>query len=133
MNFKRKKSRRQVRCTMCTSHRWHGNDKERFKASETQELHRDPEADFQDEREGLRKHKSRKKLYVLEYKLSAEAALKPYVSRWCPKEWTKFRSYATEKARDEALYAFRHTGTHYYKRYEFRARSEQVESERLAS
>ena len=25
MNFKRKISKRQVRCTMCTQHRWKGN------------------------------------------------------------------------------------------------------------
>ncbi len=25
MNFKRKKSRRQVKCTICTTHRWKGN------------------------------------------------------------------------------------------------------------
>lgn len=27
-------SRRQVRCTLCTSHRWKGNARERFKARE---------------------------------------------------------------------------------------------------
>ena len=31
-NFKRKKSKRSVRCTMCTQHRWLGNSKERVKA-----------------------------------------------------------------------------------------------------
>ena len=29
MNFKRKKSKRSVRCTMCTQHRWRGNSKSR--------------------------------------------------------------------------------------------------------
>jgi hypothetical protein len=29
MNFKRKKTKRCVRCTMCTQHRWLGNSKER--------------------------------------------------------------------------------------------------------
>lgn len=35
MNFKRKKSKRNVKCTLCTPHRWMGNGKERFKAKET--------------------------------------------------------------------------------------------------
>lgn len=30
MNFKRKHSRRSVRCTMCTPHRWRGNHADRF-------------------------------------------------------------------------------------------------------
>jgi len=31
---KRKKSKRSVRCTMCTTHRWLGNHKERLKAKD---------------------------------------------------------------------------------------------------
>jgi hypothetical protein len=31
-NFKRKRCRRQVRCTLCTADRWKGNGKDRFKA-----------------------------------------------------------------------------------------------------
>lgn len=30
-NFKRKKAKRQVRCTMCTQHRWLGNNKGRYR------------------------------------------------------------------------------------------------------
>ena len=30
MNFKRKKSKRSVRCTLCTQHRWRGNGNGRF-------------------------------------------------------------------------------------------------------
>jgi hypothetical protein len=30
-NFKRRKSRRIVRCTLCTPYRWQGNGKGRFK------------------------------------------------------------------------------------------------------
>jgi hypothetical protein len=30
-NFKRRKSRRTVRCTLCTPYRWQGNGKGRFK------------------------------------------------------------------------------------------------------
>jgi len=33
-NYKRKRSRRQVRCTLCTPHRWKGNRGERFKAGQ---------------------------------------------------------------------------------------------------
>jgi hypothetical protein len=33
-NFKRKRSKRQVRCTMCTPWRWLGNHKERHKAKD---------------------------------------------------------------------------------------------------
>jgi hypothetical protein len=29
MNFKRKKSKRSVRCTLCTTYRWRGNSKGR--------------------------------------------------------------------------------------------------------
>lgn len=29
-HYKRKKPKRQVRCTMCTQHRWFGNHPERF-------------------------------------------------------------------------------------------------------
>jgi len=35
MNFKRGKTRRNVRCTLCTPHRWRGNEKNRFKERET--------------------------------------------------------------------------------------------------
>jgi hypothetical protein len=31
-NHKRKKSKRQVKCTLCTQYRWLGNSKERMKA-----------------------------------------------------------------------------------------------------
>lgn len=31
-NHKRKKTKRCVRCTLCTTHRWSGNSKDRFKA-----------------------------------------------------------------------------------------------------
>ena len=31
MNHKRRKSRRNVRCALCTTHRWFGNSKGRFK------------------------------------------------------------------------------------------------------
>lgn len=34
MNFKRRKSRRSVRCTLCTKHRWLGNHKDRTKAKD---------------------------------------------------------------------------------------------------
>lgn len=34
MKFKRKKTKRRVRCTLCTPHRWMGNAKGRFKAKE---------------------------------------------------------------------------------------------------
>lgn len=30
-NFKRQKTRRRVRCTLCTPHRWEGNSKRRLK------------------------------------------------------------------------------------------------------
>ena len=32
--FKRKKTKRKVRCTMCTPHRWRGNNAGRFKEKE---------------------------------------------------------------------------------------------------
>ena len=35
MNFKRGKSKRSVRCTLCTPHRWRGNEKHRFKERES--------------------------------------------------------------------------------------------------
>jgi hypothetical protein len=31
-NFKRRKSKRNVRCTLCTTYRWMGNTKQRLKA-----------------------------------------------------------------------------------------------------
>lgn len=34
-NFKRKRCRRQVRCTLCTDVRWKGNGKDRFKAKDS--------------------------------------------------------------------------------------------------
>ena len=34
-NFKRKRCRRQVRCTMCTPCRWKGNGKDRFKVKDS--------------------------------------------------------------------------------------------------
>lgn len=34
-NFKRKRCRRSVRCTMCTDVRWKGNGKDRFKPKES--------------------------------------------------------------------------------------------------
>jgi hypothetical protein len=33
-NFKRRKSKRVVRCTLCTQYRWMGNTKQRRKAKE---------------------------------------------------------------------------------------------------
>lgn len=33
MNYKRKKSKRNVRCSMCTPHRWKGNGRERTRPS----------------------------------------------------------------------------------------------------
>jgi hypothetical protein len=38
MNYKRKKSRRSVHCTLCTPHRWMGNHKERFNPSTRRKL-----------------------------------------------------------------------------------------------
>jgi hypothetical protein len=35
-NHKRKKSKRNVRCTMCTQDRWKGNASERFKEKEAE-------------------------------------------------------------------------------------------------
>lgn len=40
-NFKRKKSKRQVRCTLCTSYSWLGNHKERHRRA----IRRQNEAD----------------------------------------------------------------------------------------
>jgi len=34
-NFKRKKSKRTVKCTLCTPDRWKGNNKDRFDTKET--------------------------------------------------------------------------------------------------
>ena len=34
MNFKRKKTRRNIRCSICTPHRWKGNHNGRFKEKE---------------------------------------------------------------------------------------------------
>lgn len=36
-HHRRKRSKRSVRCTLCTPHRWQGNGKERFKAREKHE------------------------------------------------------------------------------------------------
>lgn len=36
MNFKRRKSKRSIRCSICTPHRWKGNGKDRFKAKDAQ-------------------------------------------------------------------------------------------------
>jgi len=33
-NFKRRKSKKTVRCTLCTPYRWMGNAKQRLKAKE---------------------------------------------------------------------------------------------------
>lgn len=33
-NFKRKKTKRSIRCSLCTPHRWRGNNKGRFKEKE---------------------------------------------------------------------------------------------------
>lgn len=35
-NHKRKKSKRSVKCTLCTKHRWFGNAAERSKAKEAE-------------------------------------------------------------------------------------------------
>ncbi len=35
-NFKRGKSRRSVRCTMCTADRWRGNNRGRFRDQDEQ-------------------------------------------------------------------------------------------------
>ncbi len=35
MNHKRGKSKRSVRCTLCTPHRWQGNGRNRFDARTT--------------------------------------------------------------------------------------------------
>ncbi len=37
-NFKRRKCRRQVRCTLCTDDRWLGNSKGRFKHQDEAEM-----------------------------------------------------------------------------------------------
>jgi hypothetical protein len=34
MHYKRPKTKRRVRCTLCTPHRWQGNNKNRFKTKE---------------------------------------------------------------------------------------------------
>ena len=34
MHYKRPKTKRRVRCTLCTPHRWQGNNRNRFKAKE---------------------------------------------------------------------------------------------------
>jgi hypothetical protein len=44
-NFKRKRSRRQVKCTMCTPVRWLGNSKERLKFRDRRERDRSDPAD----------------------------------------------------------------------------------------
>lgn len=45
MHFKRKKCKRQVRCTLCTPNRWKGNTKGRFKAKEKAVRDREPADD----------------------------------------------------------------------------------------
>lgn len=37
-NFKRKKSRRSIRCSICTPYRWLGNHKERTKFRDKREM-----------------------------------------------------------------------------------------------
>lgn len=37
-HYKRKKSKRQVRCTICTKYRWMGNKKEKKRFSELRRL-----------------------------------------------------------------------------------------------
>ena len=36
-NFRRKRSRRQIRCTICTPYRWLGNHKERIKLKDRED------------------------------------------------------------------------------------------------
>lgn len=44
-NFKRKKCKRSVRCTLCTKYRWMGNKKDKKRISDQrQEQHSDDEA-----------------------------------------------------------------------------------------
>lgn len=38
MNFKRKKSKRQVKCTHCTKYRWMGNTKEKKRISDLRQM-----------------------------------------------------------------------------------------------
>lgn len=51
-NHKRKKSKRNVKCCMCTTHRWQGNSDERFKPKENDEKRRDKKeiAKYKDQR-----------------------------------------------------------------------------------
>jgi hypothetical protein len=37
-NFKRKRCRRSVRCTLCTADRWKGNGKDRFKVKDSRRV-----------------------------------------------------------------------------------------------
>ncbi len=46
-HHKRRKSRRNVRCALCTTHRWLGNSKGRLKAKD-QALIKDHEAETRD-------------------------------------------------------------------------------------
>jgi len=48
-NYKRKKTRRCVRCTCCTQYRWRGNHGGRFKAKEEAAKARRPTAQFPDQ------------------------------------------------------------------------------------
>ena len=41
MNYKRGKSKRAVRCTLCTPHRWRGNSKDRFKRKDELKMEQD--------------------------------------------------------------------------------------------
>ena len=41
MNFKRKKTKRRVKCTMCTQFRWMGNSKSRKRISDLKNIDRE--------------------------------------------------------------------------------------------
>jgi hypothetical protein len=106
MNYKRKKSRRQVRDTLATTHRWRGNSSGRFAPGS---MTLDPE----ESRSTPPAPKTRKR-FVLQACVLPTAADTIQARWWIRRysDWATFSRYASQRAAEQAMaYALRTHGS----------------------
>ena len=102
MNYKRKKSKRQVRCTGCTEHRWRGNAVGRFKPQD-EVVEPSPSK--------LTPPKPKKKFaFVIEAKVRPDLDGPRGFHGWYHKhfgDWKTYRRYVRERSAEQSLETLR--------------------------
>ncbi len=103
MHHRRKKSKRQVRCTLCTPYKWRGNDGDRTKAKDN------PEQQEKATPSAAEKKRKEKPFRLMRKKRYEGYKRETWIRRLYGRGWHTYGRYKTRERAEQAAEHYGHT------------------------